>query len=144
MGIALIIFLILLLCWPTISKWISRWAARFVARRSEEILRKAMGMPPHPDSCKENKKQKGNRQEAYSSTSGYGRRKSSGRRRTGYSSPGPIIPKEYAEDVEFVEVKSFSETEIASDRTAKTETYYHESQVSDVEYVEIKNPSRKK
>ena len=50
----------------------------------------------------------------------------------------PIIPKEYAEDVEFVEIKEYSETTIETHK-ATSSVKYHESQVSDAEWVEIKS-----
>lgn len=90
-----------------------------------------MGMPPRDKS----KKQSGRRQSYSSSgsyTDGYGQRS----RRSGYSS-GPLIPKEYAVDVEYTEIRSFSSEEtIASD--GNTVRYKIESQVSDAEIIEIR------
>ena len=54
----------------------------------------------------------------------------------------PIIPKEYAEDVEFIETIDYSETDVISHKDDSTEIY-HESQISDAEWVEIK-PTRSK
>jgi len=53
----------------------------------------------------------------------------------------PIIPKEYAEDVEFVETIDYSETEIRTDGKPgrASSSSYQESQVSDAEWEEIKN-----
>ena len=78
-----------------------------------------MGMPPPP-------KRKSSRQsKSYRSNQG----------RRHYE---PIIPKEYAEDVEFVEIKEFTaRQEISSD--SKSSKIYHESQISDVEWIEIKS-----
>ena len=138
MGIFLIILIIVIACWP----WISRWLKQFLARRAEDYLRKATGMPPRPGSREEKRQQRTSRQ-AYSSSqdnfsdsAAYSRR-SRQRRKTRNGYKEPIIPPEYAEDVEFVETKSFSETTIGgSDRQPRQ---FHESQVSDVEWVEIKN-----
>lgn len=132
MGIALIIFLIILLLWPTIMKWVGR----FMARRAEDYLRKATGMPPRPGSrqARREEARKESRREA--------------RPDRGYYDPsGPIIPKEYAEDVEFVETKDFSETVIAPGEGKKKgsdKTIYRESQVSDVEWEEIRINKRDK
>ena len=139
MGIFLIIVIIVIACWP----WISRWLRQLMARRAEDFLRKATGMPPRPGS-REDKRQRASRQ-AYgssdsntsstSSASSYSRRSRQQRKtRRGYNEP--IIPPEYAEDVEFVETKTFSETIIGAP-DGKTRQY-HESQVSDAEWVEIK------
>lgn len=61
------------------------------------------------------------------------------RGRKGAKRDESIIPKEYAEDVEYVEIKEFTrvrEEEISAD--GKTKRVYTESQVSDAEWVEIK------
>ena len=98
-------------------------------------------MPPRPGSRqakKDARKQNASRQHGESSASSS---RSYGRRR-GTRHDGPIIPKEYAEDVEFVETIDYSETVIAaSDRKGNT-TVYHESQVTDVEWEEIKVKKR--
>lgn len=105
-----------------------------MARKAEDYLRKATGMPPRPDS-REGKKQQREARERRSSAS---YRPNS--RRNPRSAQEPIIPPEYAEDVEFVETKEFSSTTIHS---TPRFTEYHESQVSDAEWVEIKGSSRK-
>lgn len=124
---------------------ISKWMQRFLAHRTEDYLRKATGMPPRPGS-REAKRQarqqpSASSANAYSGTSGrqegrtYTRR--TGRSRS-YGRHEPLIPKEYAEDVEFVETINYSDTTIGADY-AGSRTVYHESQVSDAEWVEIKN-----
>lgn len=137
MGIVLTIILILILCWPAIK----RWAARFIANRTEDYFRKAAGMPPRPGSREANRQA---RQESRSS--GRENRNStryssfSGRRTRRQSPPSnePLIPKEYAEDVEFVETINYSETVIGASSSDGKTTVYHESQVSDVEWEEIR------
>lgn len=147
MGIFLIIVIIVIVCWP----WISRWLKTFLAHRTEDYLRKATGMPPRPGSREDRRRQRASRQacgsqgdqpasssySSYSSgpSSSYSRRsRQRSRTRRGYDEP--IIPPEYAEDVEFVEVKSFSETVIGS--PAGNTRQFHESQVSDAEWVEVR------
>lgn len=138
-GIVLIILLILFLCWPAIA----RWMRGYMARRAEDLLRNATGMPPRPGSRKA-------RQQARQQASKQTRQESYGRRRQGFNpyydnSDGPIIPKEYAEDVEFVETKDYSEDSFETIDENVTESFnYHESQVSDVEWEEIKVKSGKK
>lgn len=136
MSIFLIIIIILIACWP----WISKWLQRYMARRAEDFLRHATGMPPRSGSKDEKRQQRTARQNAKSTAnqanSSYSRRRRSQKR--SYRDPNePIIPPEYAEDVEFVETRSYSETTIGA--TERNTRQYSESQVSDVEYVEIKD-----
>ena len=138
MGILIVIIVLVVVCWP----WISRWFRGFLARRTEDYLRKATGMPPRPGSREakrqareqERSQQQARQQESYAYSGGSRSR----RRRNPYSHQGPIIPKEYAEDVEFVEMVSYSENTIGVADNAGNAKVYHESQVSDVEWVEIK------
>ena len=86
-------------------------------------MRRAYGMPPRDKERKSERRQS-------STPPPYGRRRT-------YRSNEPLIPKEYAEDVAFTEVHSYSEeTEIGpkGDSTAVRT----ESQVSDAEIIEIR------
>ena len=144
-----IIFLIILfLIWLIFGERIKRWLAGFMARRTEDYLRKATGMPPRPGSREARRQQKARenaqadsssgRASAYNSTGSrsYG---SSRRRRYSYThTDEPLIPKEYAVDVEFTETIDYSETTIGGDSDRRRDTVYHESQVSDVEWEDIK------
>ncbi|MDE5975691.1 MAG: hypothetical protein K2G69_03990 [Muribaculaceae bacterium] len=137
---AFIIIIILILVWlifgARIRAWFSARIQRFIANRTEDFIRQATGMPP-----RDKKKHREQPNRAYGNDS---RKQSNTRRRT-YSgrSKGPIIPKEYAEDVEFVEIKEFSQTKFeAHFSDANGDVEYHESQVSDVEWVEIKGKDR--
>lgn len=121
-----------------------KWVGRFMANRAEDYLRKATGMPPRPGS-REAKRQEKTR----AADSGEPRRRSqrdSRNRGSQYyhTDNGPIIPKEYAEDVEFTETIDYSETTIAGEDTRRSATTYHESQVSDVEWEEVKTSNGKK
>ena len=111
----IILIAIVLFFWLVIPA-LFRWMQRRTLRKVEKLFRQAMGMPPHSN-------------------------ESSGKRkRRGYERPKPhepIIPKEYAEDVEFTETIDYSHEE-------KTEVHistdqYHESQISDAEWTEIKS-----
>lgn len=109
-----------------------------MANKTEDFLRNATGMPPRPGSRKAKK------EEAERKSNDYNDRRYNGyrSRRNSYRQPNgdePIIPKEYAEDVEFVETKEFSQTTIDSSYSSgKSRTEWHESQVSDAEWEEIK------
>ena len=124
LGILILIVLFFWLVWPVISRWLKRKAVE----KAQDYFFRNMGMEP-PKS--RNKKSAKRKQESTRDTNNYRKRKS-----------GPIIPKEYAEDVEFIEIKEYSETSIKY----STEDYskiYHESQVSDAEWVEIKSSRSK-
>lgn len=108
-----------------------------MANKAEDFLRNATGMPPRPGSRKAKKQAASDNKNA-----GYNNGGSYYRTRRNHRQPapsGPIIPKEYAEDVEFVETKEFSSSTIDSSSKGYSRTDYHESQVSDAEWVEIKN-----
>lgn len=132
----MIILIIVILCWPLITKWFRQ----FLARRTEDYLRKATGMPPRPGSREEKKQRKAARQanseERDESEAFYGRRRRS-QRRSRRNPNEPIIPPEYAEDVEFVETIDYSDTKIGENVDTNPKEY-HESQVTDVEWVEVK------
>lgn len=141
MGTA-IFLIILLIIWllfgVRIQAWIGRKLREFAARRTEDFIRRAAGMPPRPGSREERRQ---NRENARQSSA---RRQSSSRNAGAYYReqhpyPGSILPKEYAEDVEFIEYKEYSEDNIdirLNDSPGYEE--YHESQVSDAEWVEVK------
>lgn len=98
---------------PYIKRWLMRQAVKQFARRAGFDTSSAKG------------------------SAGNTGNKESGRRRKTKSRPsdnGPIIPREYAEDVEFTEIRSYSEErEIGEDRIVSSV----EEQVSDAEIIEI-------
>ena len=100
--------------------------------KAEDYFRASMGMPPRD---KKKNSRENTTQNNYSRS----------RQESGYHGRDPeepLIPKEYAEDVEFVETKDYSETR-SSSQTEGKEVNYHESQVSDVEWTEIKTSGNK-
>ena len=126
----LIIALVIFLLWPTIMKWVGR----FMARRTDDYIRRATGMPPRPGS-REARRQA--RARANGQSRNYHRRQ--GATNSDFTPDEPIIPREYAEDVDFVETKNYSESETdAIDGNGRRLADYHESQVSDAEWEEIK------
>ena len=122
----LIILLILVLALPYLWRLLKPYIARWAQRRAENMLRRAMGMPPHGD--------RKERKQAFR-TSADGSRASSRRRR---APMGPLIPKEYAVDVEFTEIHSYSEDTVISGGEDGSVKYRTESQVSDAEIIEIR------
>lgn len=138
MTIAIILIIILIFWLTPIRSWLGRLMANFMAHRTEDFIRKATGMPPRPGSRQARKEAR--RQNASgpcderTGSTGRGYRRRASENHTG----GPIIPKEYAEDVEFVETIDYSETIIAASDEKGNTAVYHESQVTDVEWEEIK------
>jgi len=120
--------------------------AGFASRRAEDYIRRHMGMPPRPGSREEKRQRRQTERSARADRSeGYGY---AGSRERAYGShdDGSVIPREYAEDVEFTEYKDFSEeTEVTGTesgmgrfrRRHKTEEIPVENQVSDAEWEEI-------
>lgn len=121
----LLILLLLFIGLPYLWRWLKPYFYRWMQRRTEDYVRRAMGMPPRDKS----RSRRGQSGRSYGATS-------SGRQQH-HPSSGPIIPKEYAVDVEYTEIRSYSsEEEIASD--GKNVSYTVESQVSDAEIIEIR------
>ena len=82
---------------PRISAWLKRKAME----RAENYLRNAMGMPPRE---KTGRKGAGKNESRNFGGNPYERDYQRTSRKSDKSrSSGPIIPKEYAEDVEFIE-----------------------------------------
>lgn len=135
MAFLLIIILAIILFWP----YISRWVARFAAHRMEDMVRRQFGMPSRKE-----EEQARKRQDRRESQTGHdSQHRQSGQKRrysryTGNRQGSPIIPPEYAEDIEFTETIDYSEETVAGS-DGKSTRVYHESQVSDVQYVEIKD-----
>ena len=134
LGIIVLIVIFFWLIWPAISRWLKRKAME----KAEDYMRSSMGMPPRD---KKRKKSQGDQAESsqYSYDNGRQRRNPFGQRRHVNE---PIIPKEYAEDVEFTEMKDYSGKDIKIESPEKSETF-HESQISDAEWTEIKKPRSK-
>ena len=133
----LLILILIFIGVPLLWRWLKPYFFRWAQNRTEDYVRRQMGMPPRDRTkSRSQQRQSYSNSRAYSS-GGYSQGAYGGRRRgRGYSS-GPLIPKEYAVDVEFTEIRSYSSEEtIASD--GKTVRYAVESQVSDAEIIEIR------
>ena len=133
LGILILIVVFFWLIWPAISRWLKRKAME----RAEDYMRKSMGMPPRDKS----KKNSQNQQENSYRNSYYQRQRRNPFEADSYSNE-PLIPKEYAEDVEFTETKDYSESQSHTDKRERVENY-HESQISDAEWTEIKESRSK-
>lgn len=114
------LFLAVIFFWPQISAWLQRAAIR----KAEKMFREAAGMPPR------SKEKSSNRQHAQKQ----GFRTSHQRYRSDYSPH--IIPPEYAEDVEFTEIRTYSEDVFR--KKGEEIRVKQENQVSDAEWEEVK------
>ncbi|MBD5369773.1 MAG: hypothetical protein HDR80_08090 [Bacteroides sp.] len=131
----LIVLIVLVLGWYIFGTKIKAWLQGMMIRRMEDSIRKGMGMPSRKE---EEKARRRAEKEARKHTAGAS---PSGSASAAYSAPtGHIIPPEYAEDVEYTEYREYSETiDITAAREAGGNTRVKvESQVSDAEYIEIK------
>ena len=137
LGILILVVVFFWIVWPYIARWLKRKAME----RAEDYMRVSMGMPPRD----KKKKNKGSGEEAPGGAYYQRERRNPfGPERYGRE---PIIPKEYAEDVEFTETVDYSETRINLENKEKSEhktrERFHESQISDAEWTEIKKPRTK-
>ena len=124
----LVILLIVIVIWiagPYIKALFERW----LMRRLQKSFFKAAGIP---DPEKERKKQNKNKKK---DTHG------SSRHRHQRTQDEPIIPRDYAEDVEFTEYKEYT-TETTIDESVSHLHIHEEEQVSDVQFTEIKDPKK--
>ena len=134
LGIIILIVLFFWLVWPALSRWLKRKALE----RAEDYMRASMGMPP-----RDKKKKKYGASDRESGDTFYQRNRRNPFGPDRYTNTNePIIPKEYAEDVEFTETKDYSATESRVRNGDKVENY-HESQISDAEWTEVKKSRSK-
>lgn len=128
----LIIIILLVILWP----WITKWVKGFMSRRAEDAIRRMMGMP----SRKEEQRKRKENEKKQASTSRRNKRKAAEQEREADRQDALRSMKENAVDVEYTEYKEFSQTEIAVEDEKGNTRIYTESQVTDVEFVEIKEP----
>ena len=128
----LIILIIIVILWP----WITKWVKGFMSRRAEDAIRRMMGMP----SRKEEQRRRKENEKKQASTERHNKRKAAAQEREADRREAVRSMKENAVDVEYTEYKEFSQTEIAVEDAEGNTRIYTESQVTDVEFVEIKEP----
>ncbi|MDE7343306.1 MAG: hypothetical protein K2N19_04740 [Muribaculaceae bacterium] len=141
----LVFILILISLWLIFGRAIRAWIQRRAEEKLADFLRAQMGMPSAKEQRKAQKAaEKAARRNGESSGSYWTRPAQP--RQPRYPSGSPIIPKEYAVDVEFTEIREFQQTTILDSAAAKensSSTSSHrkrikeEGQVSDVEYTDI-------
>lgn len=129
--VVLIAIILLVVSWPYIMRFAAPYFQRWMMGKFEDRLRRMAGMPTRKEEKKAAKKAgKNNR----NNKSGDPWRTAA----TAGNSHEPIIPKDYAEDVEFVEVKTFKQTEIVTEISENQDKIIYESQIEDVEFVEYR------
>ncbi len=113
-----------------------------MARKSEDMIRRMMGMPPREKQSTRQRKQRqpsSNDEDSASSrrsrSQGFKSRTERRRRRNAQSVAA--LMQAVAVDVTFTEIREFSSTVIGEDGGA-TVSYAYEEQISDVTFVEIK------
>jgi hypothetical protein len=106
-----------------------------MARRAEKIFRSMAGMPP-PPGRKERRERERRRTEESGRRGAYGRRRGK----------APVAEmRDVAEDVEYTEIKEYSsDTVIAGEGPDRQRRVYREEQVSDAEYVMVRDRENKK
>lgn len=127
MGIVLITIIVIMLFWPAIQRWLARQAAR----RAEDYLRRATGMPPRPDSREGQRRERHRQQQRRQQQ----RRREEQRQRREYAND----LQEVAEDVEFTETVQYSETRIAGEKPPVDVRSFNDSQVSDAKWSPLKD-----
>lgn len=135
LSVFFLLWLLLRYLWPVILRWLGNMAAR----RMEDAIRKSAGLPPRG---KEKKSTRGSSQRQQTSSGRSSRGYYSSRR--AYYDDGPIIPREYAEDVDFVEIKEFSSSSESVESDSGDFSEYHEEQISDAVWEMVKPDKKRK
>lgn len=132
----IIILLSLILIWMIFGDRIKAWSQRRMVDKMEDMFRQSMGMP----TAKEERRHRKQAEKEARRNNGFTRPSSGSQSRDPFrQKPDSILPKEYAEDVEFTEYKEYSSSTTIKSEDSGTETEIKvESQVSDVEFTEIK------
>lgn len=123
-GTIIAIILIVFLLWPQITRWITRLMMRSWEKKLRKMAGQFGGAAPPPNEGK----------------------RSGGRRRKCDTTPPQPRPKQHparmmkevAEDVQYTEVREYSQTTIHTESDG-TSTTYTETQVEDVKFTEIKD-----
>lgn len=126
--------IILLLLWfvvPFLYRRLQPWLTRWLIRRATRYAARQAGFNMD-DSKRKSSNKKSRRSNHY---------------REDTLNNGPIIPKEYAEDVEFTEIHDFSSATIINEETdskGNRRSSETETQVSDAEIIEISRSEKNK
>lgn len=123
-GTIIAIILIVFLLWPQITRWITRLMMRSWEKKLRKMAGQFGGAAPPPN---EGKRPDGRRRKGNNPPPGSRQKHHPAR-----------MMKEVAEDVQFTEVREYSQTTIHTESDG-TSTTYSETQVEDVKFTEIKD-----
>lgn len=141
MGLFLIILLVVFIFWPWISRWVGRWFRSYMTRRAEDMVRRAMGMPSRKEEERAARASNGS-DRTQSAHTGSPHRRHASKPGSRYHRPSrtdaAALLKSVAVDVEYTEIKEFDSTTIIDDDGRGNPRVYDEEQVSDVEFMEIR------
>ena len=136
-GVLLVIVFLLIVMRPMLQRWFGPMLQRWAMGKFEDRMRRMAGMPTRKE---ERKARNRARQREKSGAENFRRAASGSRKR---SAPGRAVGSSlqaYAEDVEFTEIKSFTqEVKIGVTESEGSTKIVVEEQVEDAEYVEIKS-----
>ena len=139
-GIILVVLFLLIVMRPVLQRWFGPMLQRWAIGKMEDRMRRMAGMPTRKE------ERKARRQARRREEQGAERfRQAAAGRRSQNGSPGAReVLQDYAEDVEYVEVKNYSaDIEIATDPATGERKVKVEEQVEDAVYEEIKVSGRK-
>ena len=123
-GTIIAIILIVFLLWPQITRWIKRLMMRSWEKKLRKMAGQFGGAAPPPN---EGKRPDGRRRKGNNPPLGSRQKQHPAR-----------MMKEVAEDVQYTEVREYSQTTIHTESDG-TSTTYSETQVEDVKFTEIKD-----
>lgn len=106
------------------------WLKGYMARRAEDMMRRMAGMPSRKEEQRRARKARASRK---SQAPADDRRDKEEAIRS---------MRENAVDVEFTEIKEYSSEDIIAEDSNGNRTVYHEEQVTDAEFTEIKNSQK--
>lgn len=140
-GVILVIIFLLIVLGPVLRRFLGPMIQRWMLGKMEDNMRRMAGMPTRKEE-KQARKRAAKREKSGAAgfrNAAYGSR-SAGRHSSARPN-GVDMLRSYAEDVEFVEIKSYSrEVEIGAgrDRDSRRSRTVVEEQIEDAEFVEIK------
>lgn len=106
-----------------------------MATRAEDMVRRMAGMPTRKEEQRRRKQNEKENRRNQTTRNGNRNHRSYYKR----GEDGVKSMKEYAEDVEYTEIKEYSESTILKQDETGHSHIYNESQVSDVEFIETKS-----
>lgn len=137
-GIILVIVFLLMVLGPVLGRLLGPVFQRWALGKMEDNMRRMAGMPTRKEERKAAKRAAKRQKKG---ADGFRRAAYGSRSHAGAPGPSPAsLLRDYAEDVEFTEIREFSdEIKIGVSDTRKGTKYKIEEQIEDVEFTEIKN-----